>query len=166
MSERRIIVIGNHETYFGKHGTLQHELNGPGKANIVNLDGLEGIAPVFMTEELMLEADFDGTLPEAVNVVLQEAKPEGYVPERIVLPKAAPGKRGRKQTTFDITPEIVDNALVLAKKEGKGLVEIAKILNVNPMKLSNALEGMHTFKRGRKPKQTPSVEAEGELVPA
>ena len=163
MSERRVIVISNHATY-GMHGTLQHDLNKEGKVNIVNLDKAPG-AICYMTEELMLESEFNGTLPEKVNVVLQTEAPSEEI-HRVVI-SAPQGKRGRKQTTFDITPEIVDNALNLAKKEGKGQVEIAKLLNVNPTKLGIALQGLHEFKRGRKPKQadsTPSVEVEGDSV--
>jgi hypothetical protein len=166
MSERRVIVIGNHPKFYGQKGTLQHDLHRPGKNNVVNLDNFAGIAPCFITEELILESQFTGELPEAVTVVLQDSVDTTPAP---VLPKPTPGKRGRKKTTLDITPELVDAAIVLVKS-GKGGVLAAKELNVNPQELLKALKGAGVeLKRGRKPgstKATEEVAEAGELVPA
>ena len=144
----RVIVIADHPHY-GKHGTLLHPMSKPGVANVVELDDYKGGHPVFMTNELMLESEFNGTLPERVSTVLVTEPVE--VTERPSVFTQPKGKRGRRQTTLDLTPDLLDQAIVLVKS-GVGMVEAATKLNLSPAKLSPALKAAGVeVKRGRKP---------------
>jgi predicted transcriptional regulator len=92
-----------------------------------------------LTEEIIVSALKRAQNGEGVTALAKEENVNQVELSTALKERGLVVTKGKKKTTFDITPEMISKAKVLVEN-GKGVVALAQELNVNPVLLSNALK--------------------------